>query len=210
MYGKIFKHAFERSMMGAGSHVFAVMGYVIAHTVKSRVELNPKLLAAVIGDSEERMEQAIKFLCLPDPKSTNPAHEGRRLVAEGQFQYFVPSHEIYSQIRNNDDLREANRIRQANWRARQAQKKKLNIQPPEDVNNAPHNNGPKTLSLTERISMERELKDVKEDLKRLEAGKPYPPGDPKLRQLSDLRETKNKLRSALRINPDEAQSQTTQ
>jgi uncharacterized phage protein (TIGR02220 family) len=118
MYGKFFARGFTHSMMGAGSHVFAVMAYVIAHTIHSRVDLNPQYLAAVIGDTEERMREAIEFLCRPDPRSSNPAHEGRRIVHEGAYQYFVPSHEIYRSIGTNDELRAANAQRVAEHRRR--------------------------------------------------------------------------------------------
>ena len=69
MYGKIFEHMFERSMVGVGSHVIAVWAYVIAKQKPSdsgsghTIFLNPKVLAASIGDTEKKMEQAIEFLC---------------------------------------------------------------------------------------------------------------------------------------------------
>ncbi len=108
-------------MMGAGSHVFAVMSYVIAKTVNSRVELNPNYLAAVIGDTPERMQQAIDFLAAPDPRSTHEDHEGRRLVQEGRYSYFVPTHELYRSITNSEELKEANRNRVAKHRAKKAE-----------------------------------------------------------------------------------------
>ncbi len=64
MYGKHFSSMYEGSMVGAGSHVFAVWGYVIskadpeAHTI----DLNPMLISCIIGDSVERVKSAITFL----------------------------------------------------------------------------------------------------------------------------------------------------
>lgn len=109
MYGKFFDTTFTGSMMAAGADVFAVWGYVIANTVKSHVELNPRLLAAVIGATPDRMQKAIDYLCAPDPQSRNEAHDGRRLVQDGQFQYFVPSHDKYRAILDAEDRREYNR-----------------------------------------------------------------------------------------------------
>ena len=109
-------------MYGAGISVFAVWGYVIAHTIKSRVELNPKKLSDTLGGSIEDVERAIEFLTSPDPQSRHKQHEGRRLIKEGQFQYFVPSWESYQAIRNADDRREYNRIKQAEYRARRKKK----------------------------------------------------------------------------------------
>lgn len=119
MYGKFFKRCFTGSMVGAGADVFAVWAYAISNAVKSRIELNPEYLARVIGSPRTNMERAIEFLCKPDSSSTHPEHGGRRLVKEGVFQYFMPQFERYQKIKNNDDLREANRIRQARCRAKQ-------------------------------------------------------------------------------------------
>jgi hypothetical protein len=109
-------------MYGAGVHVFAVWGYVISHTQKSRVELNPKKLADTLGATMDDIADALKYLESPDPKSRFKSHDGRRLVKEGEFQYFVPSFEAYRAIRSEDDRREYNRIKQAEHR-----KKKLKV-----------------------------------------------------------------------------------
>lgn len=109
---------YEGSMFGAGPTVFAVWGYVIAKTVKSRVELNPKFLAAVLGASSDEVEKTIEKLCRPDPESRNKEHGGRRLVQEGQFQYFVPSHEYYRQIMDEEARREYNRLKQQEHRTK--------------------------------------------------------------------------------------------
>jgi hypothetical protein len=97
------------SMVGAGSCVFAVWGYVIANAVASRVELNPKLLSAIIGDPVEAIEAAIRKLEEPDDESRSKDNDGRRLVREGQFQYFVPTWEKYRLIRQEEERREYNR-----------------------------------------------------------------------------------------------------
>ena len=118
MYGKFFSSTFTGSMFGAGADVFAVWGYIIANTVESTVELNPQMLAAVLGSTPERVEMAIDFLCAPDPRSRNAEHEGRRLMKDGPFHYFVVSHQHYKAIRNEEERREYNRRKQAESRAR--------------------------------------------------------------------------------------------
>jgi hypothetical protein len=118
MYGKHFESMYEGSMYGAGVAVFAVWGYVIAHARKSRVELNPAKLADTLGGDVGDIEKAIKTLMKPDPNSRHKQHNGRRLLQEGQFQYFVPSWEIYHAIKNADDRREYNRLKQREYRQR--------------------------------------------------------------------------------------------
>lgn len=122
MYGKLFATMFEGSMYGAGPTVFSVMSYVIAHTQKARVELNPRLLAATIGTTQGEIKAAIDWLCRPDPESRNPAHDGRRLIKEGTYQYFVVSFDHYHAIRNEEERREYNRTKKAEERAKKKSK----------------------------------------------------------------------------------------
>jgi hypothetical protein len=118
MYGKLFSSTFTGSMVGAGPTVFAVWGFVIANAQKGRVELNPNLLAAVIGATIDDIEKAIAYLESPDPRSRSKTFDGRRIIREGQFQYVVANFEHYRQIRNEDDRREYNRVKQAECRAK--------------------------------------------------------------------------------------------
>lgn len=120
MFGKFFASTFTGSMMASGAEVFAVWGYVIAHAVESRVELNPRLLAAVIGSPVDRIEKAIETLCSPDPVSRNKEHDGRRMIREGEFQYFVTGHQKYRQMRDEADRREYNRIAKQKSRSKRA------------------------------------------------------------------------------------------
>jgi len=103
MYGKIFACTFTGSMVGAGSDVFAVWSYVIANASGGTVELNPLLLAVVIGSTPERMQDAIDFLSRPDAASKSQEDGGRRLVKIGPFAYRVPNHGAYRAIRNTVD-----------------------------------------------------------------------------------------------------------
>lgn len=110
-------------MVGAGSHVFAVMGYIIAkqvpdRVVGSQVKLNPVLLGAILGEDVSRVEEAIAHLCAPDPKSNTPDKEGRRLIKIGQFEYQVVNGAKYRAIRNEEERRAENREAKRRERAR--------------------------------------------------------------------------------------------
>ena len=108
MYGKAFASMYNGSMVGSGSHVFAVWGYCIAnadpetHTVR----LNPTLLATIIGDSEQRIKEAIEILCAPDKRSQCGDHDGRRLLDMDGMVYFMVTHERYRNIKNSADKTE--------------------------------------------------------------------------------------------------------
>lgn len=121
MFGKHFESTYEGSLVGAGSHVFAVWGYVIAKqrpdkTVGSQVDLNPRLLSSIIGDTEERMAEAIEFLCSPDPESRTDKEDGRRLIRLGQFSYQVVNGAKYRAIRDEEARKEQNRQAQRRYR----------------------------------------------------------------------------------------------
>lgn len=118
MYGKLFASTFTGSMYGAGPDVFAVWAYVIANTVDSQVELNPNLIAALLGCTPDRARAAIEVLCAPDPNSRSKAEGGRRLVREGEFAYRVPNFAAYRSIRNEEDRRAYNREKKREQRAR--------------------------------------------------------------------------------------------
>lgn len=105
-------------MVGKGAVYFAVWGYVIAKAKMGRLEINPVLLSAIIGCEKEAIEGALFDMQQPDPESRNKNYDGRKLVKEGQFQYFVPSHDYYRKMRDEDDRREYNRIKQREHRER--------------------------------------------------------------------------------------------
>ncbi len=121
MYGKHHATMYEGSMIGAGAVAFAVMGYVIAkqvpdRTVGSQVELNPKLLAMILGEPEKEVLKAINYLCSPDPNSRSPESGGRRLVKLGTFAYQVVNGAKYMAIRDQESRRAQNRTAQAKFR----------------------------------------------------------------------------------------------
>jgi hypothetical protein len=123
MFGKIFESLYTGSMRGAGSVVFAVWGYVIANqkpdkVVGAQVELNPEILAFLIGEREEKIIEAIAYLCAPDAKSNSKEEDGRRLIKIGSRSYRVVNGPKYLALRNEEERREYNRGAQVISRAR--------------------------------------------------------------------------------------------
>jgi len=121
-FGKWFDSAYTGSMMGAGADVFAVMTYAVAHAWDSFVELNPPVIAALIGMPVENVERAIEFLCQPDPNSRNPVEGGRRLIRQSGFGYRVVSHSIYRGMRDAKERTDYMREKQQEFRARKKKK----------------------------------------------------------------------------------------
>src|SRR5690348_6860782 len=138
---------YQGSMRGAGADVFAVWGYVIAHAKSdSVVELNPEVVAFLIGMPQDRVEKAIRFLMSPDSKSRNKEYEGRRMVKRGEFEYFLPSVAYYRGVSSMEDLREYNRVKQRESRER----RKLSEPKSESLNG--DSNGPDWESVKKWLS----------------------------------------------------------
>lgn len=121
---------YEGSMVGKGSAFFAVWGYVISHMmpdseVGSQVDLNPKLIAFVIGEKEEVVAKVIKELCEPDSASRSQEEQGRRLIKLGAFSYRVVNGAKYRAMFSDEQRREYNRVAQQVCR----KKKKVNNVP---------------------------------------------------------------------------------
>lgn len=133
MYGRIFEGLYEGSMVGAGSAMFAVWGYVIAKMkpdpeVGAQVELNPDLLAFVLGEDPGKVQSVIERLCGPDAKSRTPEKEGRRLIRVGQFSYQVVNGVKYMAIKNAENKRAADRQAKRDQRQREAEAKVKDLQ----------------------------------------------------------------------------------
>jgi hypothetical protein len=117
-FGKIFETMYSGSMVGAGEHVFALWPYCIAHVrPPGVVEINPKLVAAIIGTTPENVQSALDFLCAPDPDSRSKVEDGRRLVREGQFLYRMVNFFEYRAKLSAEVKRENDRNRIADKRA---------------------------------------------------------------------------------------------
>jgi hypothetical protein len=124
-YGRIWESMYKGSMLGSGLEVFAVWPYVIANMRGhpehgALVELNPELLAFMIGCEEQDVEVAINKLCAIDPESRTPTEDGKRLVKMGQFLYRVVNGGKYLAIRKA----EADRIKNREAVQRHREKKK--------------------------------------------------------------------------------------
>jgi len=89
-------------MYGAGACVFAVWTWVIANKDENGiVEINPIYLANTLGEPVKNIEQAIEYLCNPDPRSRTKLEEGRRLIRTGEFEHKVVTHEVQEQRGKN-------------------------------------------------------------------------------------------------------------
>lgn len=129
-FGKIFESLFERSLVGKGAIVFAVMSYVIAkqHPVgkpgeqRMEVTLHPGLLGPILGESSGDVQDAIEILCSEDPQTNTPDENGRRLVRIAPFDYWVVNGMKYRNLRQEEERKVQNREAQQRFRAKTKKK----------------------------------------------------------------------------------------
>jgi len=122
-FGKIHAQMYEGSMFGAGLEVMAIWPYMLARADKNhRIEMNPKMVAAMIGCSVDDVTTALGILESPDPESRSKEHEGRRIVKEGEYMYFIPNRRLYCAMQNDTVVQAQGRIRQRRYRWKEAYK----------------------------------------------------------------------------------------
>lgn len=104
MYGKVFAQTYVGSMFGAGLPVMALWPYMLATCdKKGRVEVNPPMVAVMLGCSADDVSGALDFLAAPDPNSRTKDHEGRRIEKTGQFLYQILNYVKYRDIRAEEE-----------------------------------------------------------------------------------------------------------
>jgi hypothetical protein len=130
MYGKAFASMYSGSMFGSGFPVFAVWNYALANADRhGSVELNSKLLAAVLGGPVEEVAGALEVLLQVDTESRSKVEEGRRLIRTGEYSYTIVNHAAYSSIRNADERRVYNAGKMREYRASKVDNREQSVPP---------------------------------------------------------------------------------
>lgn len=110
MYGKYFASTFTGSMVGSGAITFATWGYIIANANQDgNVEINPTILAAILGCEKEEVDASLEYLMAPDENSRTPDNDGRRLTKYGTYLYSITTFEKYQSISSEEKRREYQR-----------------------------------------------------------------------------------------------------
>lgn len=131
----------------------------------------------------EEASAAVECFLAPDPNSSNPANEGRRIerVPGG---YMVLNSQAHRTMYNRLLVREQTRIRVERHRNKD-----------KNGNGQPVTND--KLAAPERISMERQLKDTRAEMKTIRDMFPLPSDDPNKKRLSELKKLEAKLKDTL-------------
>lgn len=121
-YGKYYSKTFTGSMYGAGPNVFAIWGYCVSTAMPPGgiVELNPMMLAPMIGISIKDVEKVIEYLCDTDKRSRTKDLDGRRLEHVDGFEYRLVNFKKYREGREDEARKEYFRNYKREYRARLA------------------------------------------------------------------------------------------
>ena len=110
MFGKIFQSMYTGSMCGAGTDIFAVWTWILAHSDQDGcLEINPVIVACVLGADVDTVKKAVESLQDKDPASRSKTLNGRRLEHIDGFLFHVVNHQKYRDIRKEEDRRIQNR-----------------------------------------------------------------------------------------------------
>lgn len=110
MFGKIFTRLWHATLYGQPVNQLVFI-YLICHADSSgTVEVVPEAIAGDTGLPLEAVTTALEFLEQPDPRSSSPEHEGRRIVRIGTgCMWHVVNYEKYRGMRDADDRRRQTR-----------------------------------------------------------------------------------------------------
>ena len=123
MYSPLFAALYQGSMSGK-SDLLLVWPCILAHAdPRGNVDLHPRVIAALTGLSQERVDAAIAELEADDPESRtqDPVYGGKRMVRldEGRkWGWFVVNHLLYRKMASLGSVRMKAAERQEQKRAR--------------------------------------------------------------------------------------------
>lgn len=96
-FGTVDKSLLASSLLDHGPGPVAVMFLIVSEKDKYGITtLNPRTVAKLLRISLEEAQKAWDVLTSPDPDSSNPQYEGRRLIPHGEGKWLVVSHEKFA------------------------------------------------------------------------------------------------------------------
>lgn len=124
MYGKIFSEIFDSSIVQYGHDtMYVLMCMVILSDPGGYVRFDPLAFAQRITMPGDEVRKAIENLEKPDPNSSNPEYEGRRIIPLKELTggtecrgWWIVSHERWLRIARQIDKLERTRERVARWK----------------------------------------------------------------------------------------------
>jgi len=96
-FGTVDKGLLASSLLDHGPLPVAMMFLIVTEKDKYGVTtLNPRIMSKLLGIPMALAQEGWDILTSPDPASSNPEHEGRRLIPFGDGKWLVVSHAKYA------------------------------------------------------------------------------------------------------------------
>lgn len=114
MYTKLFKSIVDGSLYGRRQALPVFLVMLALADKHGIVDVLPKKIADILGESEEYVAIGIKELSDPDPISRTPTEEGRRILPLNEHRSWgwkITNYEVYRNMRDEEERR----IYQRQW-----------------------------------------------------------------------------------------------
>lgn len=96
-FGTVDKGLLSSSLLDHGPLPVAMMFLIVAEKDKYGVTmLNPRIMSKLLKIPLSLAQEGWNILTSPDPESSNPEHDGRRLIPDGDGKWLVVSHAKYA------------------------------------------------------------------------------------------------------------------
>lgn len=119
MYAKVYEQIFDSSIAENWQTRHVFIDLIMLANAHGEVDMTHEAIARRTNVPLEIVKAAITELEQPDPKSRNPAEEGRRIIRlddHRDWGWRIVNHGYYRSLRSDDDRRTAARLRQQEHR----------------------------------------------------------------------------------------------
>ena len=121
MYGKIFDSIYDSTVADDWRALITFQQFIVLCDADGTVDMTPQAISRRTNIPIEHIKAGIEILEAPDPYSRTEGQDGiriERLDSHRPWGWSIVNHQQYKMMQDADDVREKNRIRKANERAR--------------------------------------------------------------------------------------------
>lgn len=118
-YGKIFKQIYAGTLRADWKALITFEQMIVLCTPDGIFDMPPEVLHNITGIPLDLIQDGLKTLESPDPRSRSPENDGRRIVRLDEHRdwgWQIVNHKFYRDLASREEKREADRLRIASRR----------------------------------------------------------------------------------------------
>jgi uncharacterized phage protein (TIGR02220 family) len=122
MYGKIFEQIYDGTLAENWQALITFQQMIVLCDADGIIDMTPNAISRRTGIPLEHIEEGINFLEKKDPYSRTPNEDGRRIARLDEHRpwgWYIVNHEKYKKMKDNDEIREQNRLRKQRQREKE-------------------------------------------------------------------------------------------